>query len=165
MSIRTLFNRRRTSRVLCLLAGAGFVVASLHPRLVQARAVPIDIDGSWLVTVAPAGGVPPPFPALVTYGSGGALLVTDSSFPPAVGNVYQGTWERTGPRQFTFTFLGFQYDPAGAHSGYVRVFETVSVDRSGDEYEGTATFQLLDTNFNVVFSEPNTTHGRRVHAQ
>ncbi len=122
------------------------------------------VEGSWFVTVTPAGGVPPPFPALVTYAHGGGMVVTDGSFPPTKGNVYQGTWTRTGPRRFVFTFLGLQYTE-GVHSGYVRVFETVVLDPSGNSYTGSGVFQELDLAFNVTFSEPDTTVGRRIRAR
>jgi len=134
----------------------------------------LPIEGTWLVTVSTAGGVPPPFPALITYSAGGGMVVTDSSFPPTRGNVYQGTWARKSDREFVFTFLGFQYTrgvpgrgspPSGVHSGFVRVLETVTLDSSGDSYRGVAVFQLLDLNGNVVFSEPNTTTASRVKTQ
>jgi hypothetical protein len=73
----------------------------------------LELEGTWLVTVTIPDG-PPPFPALVTYARGGALMVTDSSVSPALGNVYQGTWTRTGAQTFAFTFLGFQYDADGS---------------------------------------------------
>jgi hypothetical protein len=131
----------------------------------QCRAVMPGIEGSWLVTVAPAGGSPAPFPALVTYSAGGGLIVTDSSFSPAVGNLYQGTWTKTGGHEISFTFLGFQYDEDGGHVGYVRVTETVTLDPSGETYTGLATFQMLDRDFNILFSEPNTTQATRIKPQ
>jgi hypothetical protein len=52
-----------------------------------------ELEGTWLVAVTILDG-PPPFPSLVSYARGGALMVTDSSVSPALGNVYQGAWTR-----------------------------------------------------------------------
>src|SRR4051812_25525202 len=82
------------------------------------------IEGSWLATITIQGG-PPPFQAIATYGSRGSLVVTDSGVPPGQGNVYQGSWVRTGGNEVTFTFLGFQFDAAGSLSGYIRAHETI----------------------------------------
>ena len=159
----TIWRRSRSlAAAVCLMAFTGLTATQFSNA--QGGAVAPRIEGTWLVTVTPAGGVPPPFPSLVTYSAGGGMVVTDSSFPPAQGNVYQGTWVRKG-NQFEFTFLGFQYDSAGVHSGYVRVFETVTLEQSGDAYNGAGTFQLLDLNQNVVFSEGDTTHATRINAQ
>ncbi len=147
----------------CLMALTGLTGSPFSAA--QGGAVAPRIEGTWIVTVTPAGGVPPPFPALVTYSAGGGMVVTDSSFPPTQGNVYQGTWARRGGHEIEFTFLGFQYDSAGVHSGYVRVTEIVTLEPSGDAYNGAGTFQLLDLNQNVVFSEGDTTHATRINAQ
>lgn len=166
-SVKSLIiSRKWSSRAMLISAAAVCVLALTAAQLSNAQGSGVSprIEGTWLVTVSPDGGVPPPFPSLVSYSAGGGMMVTDSSFPPAVGNVYQGTWVKKGD-QFQFTFLGFQYDPSGVHSGYVRVFETVLLNRSGDEYDGVGTFQLLDLDQNVVFSEGDTTHAIRVDAQ
>ena len=89
-----------------------------------AGSVAPELEGTWLVTVTIPDG-PPPFASLATYARGGALTISDSSLSPALGNVYQGTWVRTGAREFGFTFLGFQYDAQGTSqttSGRVRLF-------------------------------------------
>jgi len=168
MSNKSLLTKRNKSRALFFLVtiAAVCLLGPIGSRLIHAQGggVAPQMEGTWLVTVSPAGGAPPPFPALVTYSAGGGLVVTDSSFPPTQGNVYQGTWVRKGGREFAFTFLGFQY-VGGVHSGYVRVLETVTLDPSGDAYRGEGVFQFLDLNRNVVFSEPDTTIATRVKAQ
>ena len=70
----------------------------------QGGAVSPQIEGSWLSTVS-SPDIPAPFPALITFGAGGALVVTDSSLSPALGNVYQGTWARKGDHKIAFSFL------------------------------------------------------------
>ena len=124
-----------------------------------------QIEGSWLTTVTIPGG-PPPFPFLLTFGTGGDLVVTDSSGPPALGNVYQGTWVRKGDHKIVFSFLGFQYDALGVLAGYIRVHETIRIERSGNAYHSiVSTIESLDLNQDVVFSVVATTHGTRINAE
>ncbi len=116
---------------------------------IHAAEVSPEIEGSWLAMITVPDG-PLPFPSLVTFASGGALIVTDSSVPPALGNVYQGAWTKTGPHQFAFTFLGFQYDSAGVLTGYVRAHETIQLEPGGNVYNGVTSIEILDINQNVI---------------
>jgi hypothetical protein len=127
------------------------------------RAVAPEIEGTWLVTVTIPDG-PPPFPSLVTYARGGALTVTDSSVSPALGNVYQGTWAKTGSREFAFTFLGFQYNAQGVFTNYIRARETIRLNRSGNAYNGVTAIEVLDTAMNVIATATSTTHATRITA-
>jgi hypothetical protein len=120
-----------------------------------------ELEGTWLVTVTIPDG-PPPFPALVTYARGGALMVTDSSVSPALGNVYQGTWTRTGSHTFAFTFLAFQYDADGIFANYLRAHETLQLDPGGNAYNGVTIIEVLDLDQNVIATASSTTHGTRV---
>lgn len=131
----------------------------------QGGAVAPQIEGSWLITVTIADG-PPPFRAIETFSAGGALVVTDGGQPPSLGHVYQGTWARTGGHKFAFTFLGFQYDAAGVHSGFIRVRVTLTLEPDGNAYNGTGTVEFLDLNQNVVAGPFElTTHGVRINAK
>lgn len=123
-----------------------------------------EIEGTWLATVTIPDG-PPPFPSLLTYARGGALTVTDSSVAPALGNVYQGTWTKTGSRKFAFTFLGFQFDDAGVLTGYIRARETIQLQPGGRAYNGTTTLEFLDLNLDVVGTASSTSQATRVNAQ
>jgi hypothetical protein len=131
----------------------------------QGGAVAPQIEGSWLATVN-SPDIPDPFPALLTFGAGGALLVSDSSFSPANGNVYQGTWIRKGGREIAFSFLGFQFDDEGKLAGYIRVHETIRLDQSGNTYNTVVgTLEFLDVNQTVVVGPLGvTTHGTRINA-
>ena len=118
------------------------------------------IQGSWLVTVTIPGG-PPPFRSLETFAGGGAFVAT-SSEPPSAVNSAHGTWARVSHGQFHLTFLEFQYDANGVHSGYLRVRETRRLESGGDTFDGTGTVEFLDGEFNVLFSADVTTHGTRI---
>jgi hypothetical protein len=123
-----------------------------------------EIEGTWLATVSIPDG-PPPFRSLLTYARGGALTVTDSGVPPAFGNVYQGTWTKTGSHKFAFTFLGFQYDGAGVLAGYIRAHEDVQVEPGGNVYNGVTILEFLDTDQNVIATSSSTTHATRIDAK
>lgn len=102
-------------------------------------------------------------------------MVTDSGVPPALGHVYQGTWARTGNREFKFTFLGFQYVPPVPEIEFpafyhFRHHETIRLDRSGETYDSLAgSTEFLDSNYSVTdgpfIDPPGVTHGMRLHAE
>ena len=149
-----------TAAILCLAAMPLALSDEANIASNEAR-----LEGSWLIIL----DGPPPWPGMMSFSAGGALVATDSSVPPALGNVYQGTWTKTGSREFTDTFLGFQYDAAGVLEGYFRVHETIRLDPSGNAYDVvTATGEILDLNQNVVFvvfSGPGAAHATRINAE
>jgi hypothetical protein len=128
-----------------------------------AAGVSPEIEGAWFTMVT----IPnyPPFPSIMTYARGGALNATDSSVSPALGNVYQGTWKKTGPHQFAFTLLGFQYDEAGVFIGYFRARETVQLEPGGNADNGVTSIEILDPEMNVIATDSSTTHATRIPAQ
>jgi hypothetical protein len=117
-----------------------------------------------LATVTIPNG-PPPFPSLLSYARGGALTVTDGGVAPALGHVYQGTWTKTGPREFAFTFLGLQYDTGDVWTGYIRAHETLKLQPDGKTYDGVTIIEILDTGMNVIATDSSTSHATRVNAQ
>ena len=77
----------------------------------------------------------------------------------------QGTWTKTGPHEFAFTFLGFQHDANGIFTNYLRGRETLRLEPGGNAYNGVTTIDVLDTAQNVISTASATTHGTRVNAQ
>jgi len=125
-----------------------------------------EIEGTWLATITPAGEIPP-FPSLMTFASGGALIVTDGGAPPALGNVYQGTWAKTGPHKYTFTFWGFVYDDAGVLTNYFVVHETVQIEPGGKAFNRVSSVgQIFDLDMNVIMTMTgSTSHATRIDAK
>ena len=160
----TLMKRGLLALVVTIGLAATIALIGCQSVTAEGAAVASEIEGTWLATVTIPDG-PPPFPSLVTYARGGALTVTDSSVAPALGNVYQGTWTKTGPREFTFTFLGFQFDDAGVLTGYIRARETIQLQPGGRAYNGTTTIEFLDLNLDVVGTASSTSQATRVNAQ
>ena len=149
--------------LLTVVLGGVTMAFATSKGITLAGGVSPEIEGTWLATVTIPDG-PPPFPSLVTYARGGALTVTDGSVPPALGNLYQGVWTKTGPHQFAFSFLGFQYDGAGVLADYIRAHETVQLEPGGNSYNGVTLLEFLDTNLNVIATASSTTHAVRIDA-
>jgi hypothetical protein len=151
-----------SSLLIAAFASAQTTPASLNNA--AGGAVAPELEGTWLVTVTISDG-PPPFPSLVTYARGGALTATDGGVSPASGNVYQGTWTRTGPHEYAFTFLGLQYDAKGIFSNYLRAHETLRLEPGGNGYNGLTKIEVLDTAQNVLETFSATTHATPIRAR
>jgi hypothetical protein len=156
LAVLTVAIRDQPAQAAEVQSGAQSVIAN--------TAVSPEIEGTWLVMVTIPDG-PPPFPSLMTYARGGALTITDSSASPATGNVYQGTWTKTGPHKYAFTFLGFSYDEAGVLSGYFRGRETLQLEPGGNVYNGVTKIEILNLDWNVIETGITTTHATRLNAQ
>jgi hypothetical protein len=172
MKIQIANPKASNSRIALSLCAIGIMIALIAmimlfgAQISSASAqVSPEIEGTWLAMVTVPEGPPFPFPSLVTYASGGALTVTDSSVPPALGNVYQGSWTRTGPHEFAFTFLGFQYDEAGGFSGYITAHEILQLEPGGDVYNGVTSLAILDPDMNVIVEMTSTSHATRISAR
>jgi hypothetical protein len=144
-----------------ILGGATMAFVSSEGAIYAARVSP-EIEGTWLATIT-IPDEPPPFPSLLTYARGGALIATDSGVPPALGNVYQGTWTKIGAHKYAFTLLGFGYDETGVLTGYVRVHETLEFEPGGNAYNGVAAIEILDINQNVIGTGTSLSHARRIN--
>jgi hypothetical protein len=144
-----------------VLGGVSLAYASNGRENSDAGVAP-EIEGTWLAYID--NGSIPPFPSLVTYGRGGALIVTDGGTAPAIGNVYQGTWTKTGPHAYTFTFMGFIYDETGVLAGYFKTHETVQVEQDGNVYNGVTEGQIFDVDMNLLAEFGGTTHATRIPA-
>ncbi len=161
----TITNRIIVAVALLTIVFGGVTLAFASSKdTIYAAEVSPEIEGTWLAMVTIPDG-PPPFPSLLTYARGGALTVTDSSVPPALGNVYQGSWTKRGPHEFAFTFLGFQYDGAGVLTGYIRAQETIQLEPGGNIYNGVTSIEILDIDQNVIATSSSTTHATRINAQ
>jgi hypothetical protein len=153
--------------VIIIALAATMAAIGTQSATADSSAVAPELEGTWLATVTLQEGPPPlpsPFAALVSYARGGVLIVTDSSGVPAAGNVYQGTWTKTGPHEFTFTFLGFQYD-ANGFTNYIRDHETIRLEPNGSAYNGVMNIDILDTAQNIIVTFTGTSHATRVNAQ
>jgi hypothetical protein len=148
--------------LILVVAGVTLAYASSERANTASETSP-EIEGTWLATITFPDGTT--IPSLLTYARGGALTVTDSSVPPALGNVYQGAWTKTGPHEFAFTFLGFQYDETGALIGFIRAHENIQLDPGEDVYTGETIIEILDVDMNVIMTDSSTSYATRIAAK
>jgi hypothetical protein len=80
------------------------------------------LEGSWVVTIAPAvpPGVPQPpsFRAYATFARGGAVVGTDTR---RLFNIQHGAWKHLGGNEFAFTVIEELVDVMGNFAGTVKI--------------------------------------------
>jgi hypothetical protein len=116
------------------------------------------IVGMWRVTTISDGSSYPvviPFGAVVDFGtqqwhSDGTEFLISGGRAPSTGDVCMGVWEQAGPRTFKLKHIALAYNssdtapPVGpvspaAFVGPAIIKEIVTLDRSGDTFEGSFT--------------------------
>jgi hypothetical protein len=115
-----------------------------------------DIVGMWEVELvatnipnSPQGGI------VIDHGysqwhSDGTEIM-NSSRPPATGNFCLGVWKKTGASTYSLTHRVLSFNPDGTPEGPGSLHEVVTVDRSGNTFSGTFTFDQFDTLGNLKF--------------
>ena len=87
------------------------------------------IQGSWLFTLTPPPGGPPPFSAVASFAAGGVFLATgqnDRAIVPV--SELHGTWERIRGNRYGSTAYMIAFDSAGIATGMLQtnqVFQLV----------------------------------------
>ena len=125
-----------------------------------------SIEGAWIGPTN-AGQAFPPFLAAYTFAPGGGM-VTSSSIdlsPRSLSTPGYGTWKRTGPRQFLFTFNAFVFDPQGNPAGVVKSRATALLSAAGDAFTGAFKFDVFAPNGAVVFSGGGTHSATRIRPE
>lgn len=90
------------------------------------------------------------------------ILIDDR--PPTAGNHCVGTWIQAGARTYKLEHVAWTFDAGGAVNGTLRLRETVTVDPSGESFEGTNEFVSCDLNLeNCVDLGDFDVHGTRLH--
>ena len=109
-----------------------------------------DIVGLWEIELV-AKNLPgaPPEGIVIDHGyaqwhSDGTEIM-NSSRPPATGNFCLGVWKKTGPSTYSMTHRVLSFNPDGTPEGPGSLHEVIVLDRSGDTFSGTFTFDQFDT--------------------
>ena len=76
--------------------------------------------------------------------------IMNSSRPPATGNFCLGVWKRSGRSSYKLNHFGLSWDPNGNFIGPARIQEDVTLDHSGNNYEGTFTIDQYDLSGNLL---------------
>jgi hypothetical protein len=125
-----------------------------------------SLVGSWLETVTflPVGSRPE-LKGLVTFHHDGTLAAYDQGNvtldPPTVFSAGTGAWTQLNRRRFAYTQLELISDLNGNLIGYLKVRGIYTLD-SKNEYPGTSTAEILDTEGNVLVSVDVTNKGQRI---
>jgi hypothetical protein len=117
-----------------------------------------QLEGTWEVTVMPAGGAP--IIDLATFTSGGGMINSDPDPNLSAGH---GTWVKNGGNEFGVTFIHFLSDQ-GAPLGTLKVRAEIQLDQSTDTFSGPFRTDLI-IGGNVVQSFCGTVHARRISVE
>ena len=122
-----------------------------------------SIVGLWKVTFT-AGGT------MIDWGyaqwhSDGTEIMNSGGRAPATQNFCLGVWEKTGPSTYKLNHVALSYDAAsGALNATVSIRELVTVDHTGNNYQGTFTIDAFDPSKNPVGHVEGDITGERITA-
>jgi len=109
-----------------------------------------DIVGLWEIELV-AKNIPntPPEGIVIDHGytqwhSDGTEIM-NSSRPPATGNFCLGVWKKSGPATYSLTHRALSFFPNGTPEGPGSLHEVIVLERSGNTFSGTFTFDQFDT--------------------
>jgi hypothetical protein len=99
--------------------------------------------------------------------------IMNSSRDPATSNFCLGVWQQTGARSFKLNHFALSWDNTGhlctpdpgapsCFVGPTNIRETVTVNRSGDQYSGKVTIDQYDTANNLMLHLSGTIKARRI---
>jgi hypothetical protein len=149
-------------------AAGGLAIAALSatPALADEHADGAELEGGWIGNTR-SGPNFPPFMALYTFAHGGGM-VTSSSIdlsPRSLSTPGYGTWARTAPRAFAFTFDAFVFDAQGNPAGVVKARATAKLDEGGNAWSGGFKFDVIAPNGAIVFSGGGTHDATRIRVE
>jgi hypothetical protein len=76
--------------------------------------------------------------------------IMNSSRPPATGNFCLGVWKKSGRSSYKLNHFALSYDLDGNFIGPARIYEEVTLDHSGNHYDGTFTIEQYDPSGNLL---------------
>lgn len=129
------------------------------------------LEGSWDVTLTFSDGST--VKSILTVMAGGrsdnegsVIHSAELSFtPPNPTLPEQGSWRRTGPREFVASYRGFSYTEELQPFGKIGFRHAITLSEDGEEFTGQATFEVINADGEVEFSDQVQTHGVRQQAQ
>jgi len=112
-----------------LTAGMPMLIVCVVLAVSAAAAAQEPIQGSWIFTVTPAPGGPPPFSAVASFAAGGVFLATGSDDRVIPASELHGSWARIRENRYGSTTYFFVFDPTGHAVGMLQtsqVFQLTS---------------------------------------
>lgn len=168
------FSRRKLLKSATLLGGTGLIgavayVATRGNNTATALASNDDAYqkfdegkgplGAWMLTVTP--DVPNPKSsnkAMMVINAGGTVVETNLNTP----RVGMGAWKQTGGQTFDSIFLKQRFDAKGNNTGMVQVLQHNTLNKTFDEFDGTANLTITDPKGNVVVRSTSIIHATRI---
>lgn len=141
-----------------------------------------DISGTWLVNLSVSSGADAadasqrqpvnffgaktqaPFIAVETFHADGTFIETSlTDFQQPAGPPGQGLWAKTGTREFALNFYGVTVGDVTNPQlqGTYRVRSKLTLDRTGDQFDGPFLIEIYDPSGALVFTVEGTARGRR----
>lgn len=145
-----------------ILAGA---TALLGPGL-AARAAPrrpaqadSGLGGTWAGVRTPTSGPVRGYRMLVSFTEAGAVISSELDVDRTAAH---GTWQQTGPDQYTFTAVALRLDAThpGAFTGTVKLRQNLTLE--GDSWSGPFRVEYFDRDGRLRSSWAGTTRATRV---
>jgi hypothetical protein len=97
----------------------------------------------------------------VQWHSDGTEII-NSSRPPATGSFCLGVWQKSGPSSYKVNHFALAYDQNGSFIGPAQLREEVTLDHSGNNYEGTFTIDQYDPSGNLLAHIAGQVTARRI---
>ncbi|HKT79861.1 MAG TPA: hypothetical protein VJP86_06545 [Vicinamibacterales bacterium] len=98
----------------------------------------------------------------VTWHDDGTEIM-NSGRPPMTGSFCMGVYKKTSKSGYKLNHVALSWDPSGQHLiGPASIKEEVSVNRSGDQYEGRFTIDQFDTEQHLLLHFEGQVTGRRI---
>ena len=116
--------------------------------LVNDRRADAEIVGFWRTKLVSEGNAGIEDGTVIDDGfsqwhSDGTEMIV-SLFAPATGNICLGVWQQVGPSSYTLNHFGFAFDATGTFLGLAQIREHVVLDRRGQRFGGTFSFEQYD---------------------
>lgn len=112
------------------------------------------IQGTWDVQVriidCQTGGVIATFASMLTYHQGGTLMESTSGLPPSQKTPGEGVWGHITNNTYAVRFKFFTFDALNVFTGWRIVNAQVTLDQTGNAYEGSGIQEVYDTNGNLI---------------
>jgi hypothetical protein len=126
-----------------------------------------DIVGMWEIELV-AKNIPntPPEGIVIdhvyTQWHSDGTEIMNSSRPPATGNFCLGVWRKSGPATYSLTHRVLSFNPDGTPEGPGSLHEVIVLERSGNTFSGTFTFDQFDTLGNLKVHLEGVVRGTRI---
>ena len=123
-------NHKLISRI--LTAAAPMLIACIVLAVGVSAAAQEPIQGSWIFTVTPAPGGPPPFSAVASFAAGGVLLATGEDDRVNPASELHGSWDRIPGNRYGSTTYFFVFDPTGHAVGMLLTHQVFQLTSKND---------------------------------